>query len=345
MLQQVDQGLKQVDISAPSRFHLTLVDLHSHFSGRIDGGAGITLGEPRFNVSVSPSRTGFEIDCRITDPDDRAEAEGAIDAALKNISQQIGLPGARITVESPISSHAGLGSKTSLLLSVARGYTLLFGHDVATRELARLVGRGGTSSIGVESFNSGGLVIDCGHSFADKNNSFTTSSWTKGIKPGPLIGRYDLPQWPLLLVTPRARKIHGQLEQDLFAGVCPLPLEDVRTVCHVIMMMLIPAAIENDIETFGKGINIIQTCRWKAHQIECQSEVVSKIMEALTELGLCGVAMSSWGSSVLGIGPQLDDPKESERIRAEMVKLMDRYDGGSCAITYADNTGHVATKT
>lgn len=92
MLQQVDQGLKQVDISAPSRFHLTLVDLHSHFSGRIDGGAGITLGEPRFNVSVSPSRTGFEIDCRITDPDDRAEAEGAIDAALKNISQQIGLP-------------------------------------------------------------------------------------------------------------------------------------------------------------------------------------------------------------------------------------------------------------
>ena len=42
------------------------------------------------------------------------------------------------------------------------------------------------------------------------------------------------------------------------------------------MMMLIPAAIENDIETFGKGINIIQTCRWKAHQIECQSEVVSR---------------------------------------------------------------------
>ena len=47
----------------------------------------------------------------------------------------------------------------------------------------------------------------------------------------------------------------------------------------------------------------------------------------------------------MGIGPQLDDPKECERIQAEMVKLMDRYDGGSCAITYADNTGHVATKT
>ena len=109
MLQQVDQSLKQVDISAPSRFHLTLVDLHSHFSGRIDGGAGITLGEPRFNVSVSPSRTGFEIDCRITDPDDRAEAEGAIDAALKNISQQIGLPGAGSLSNRPSARMQGSG--------------------------------------------------------------------------------------------------------------------------------------------------------------------------------------------------------------------------------------------
>lgn len=343
MLKQVDQGLEQVDVSAPSRFHLTLVDLQSHFSGRIDGGAGITLAEPRFNVSVRRSRAGFDVDCRIADPEDRAEAEGAIDAALKNVSQQIGLPGAQITVESPISSHAGLGSKTSLLLSVARGYTLLFGHDVPTRDLARLVGRGGTSSIGVESFNSGGLVVDCGHRFEDKNRSFTTSSWTKGIRPGPLIGRYDIPKWPLLLVTPRARKIHGALEQELFAGICPLPLDDVRTVCHVIMMMLIPSVIEDDIETFGRGINIIQTCAWKKHQIACQSEVVTEIMKALTEIGLCGVAMSSWGSSVVGIGPQLSDPGESERIQDEMRKLMDRFDGGSCAITFADNTGHLAT--
>ena len=45
------------------------------------------------------------------------------------------------------------------------GYAQLHGRQLTTRELARLMGRGGTSGIGTAAFDHGGFIIDGGHRF------------------------------------------------------------------------------------------------------------------------------------------------------------------------------------
>lgn len=331
---------QRVSVSAPSRFHLTLTDLNGAFSGRVDGGVGFALSNPRFEIVAAPASGADRIACLIEDPEDRLEAEGAIAATLSGLKKKLGLPPVNITVKSPVSSHAGLGSKTALLLGVARAYTALFGNDFAGRELARFVGRGGTSGIGSNSFDKGGLVIDCGHPAKVKAGAFMTSGWATDIPPGPLLARYKMPYWPMLLVTPIARKIHGALEQELFASVCPIPQEDVRAVCHITMMMLVPSVIEDDPAIFARGINELQKCRWKSHQIQCQSEVVSTTMRRLHEMGVSGVAMSSWGSSILAMGPEMEDGAFRSRVSADIKQVMDRYDGGTVGEIRCDNEGH-----
>lgn len=329
----------RVEVSAPSRIHLTLVDLHGSFSGRIDGGAGFSLNEPRFVASVEPSSGGFGIDIIGGDGQDRSEGEVEILALLKRMSQIHGFPAVNVRISAPLGSHAGLGSKTAILLSVCQAYLALFKKQLSALEMAKLVGRGGTSCIGVHGFHTGGFIVDCGHSFSMKGETFRISGLARDVPPGPLIGRYHMPEWPMLLITPNARKIHGRLEQQYFESVCPIPLEDVRTVCHTIMMILIPAVIEDDIETFSQGVRILQTCRWKSHQISCQTEVIRKVMDRLTDMGLSGVGMSSWGSSVVATGAALNSVERSHSIIKDIKQLMDREDGGSCILTRACNVG------
>lgn len=331
---------ERVMVRAPSRFHLTLTDLNGGFSGRVDGGVGFTLSEPDFEIWASHSTGGPALDCLIEDDEDRAEAETAITVALEKVGTRLGLPPIALQVRSPVSSHAGLGSKTALLLGVAKAYTALHGYDLPGGELARLVGRGGTSGIGSNGFDRGGLIIDCGHAAALKAGAFMTSGWASDIPPGPLMASYPMPDWPLLLVTPIARKIHGALEQELFAKVCPIPLDDVRAVCHIAMMMLAPAVIEDDPAVFARGVNELQKLRWKSHQIECQSEVVPAVMAALTEMGVSGVGMSSWGSSILAMGPEMDDPAMLARVTTEIQSVMDRFEGGTVLETRCNNQGH-----
>ncbi|MDX8450483.1 beta-ribofuranosylaminobenzene 5'-phosphate synthase family protein [Mesorhizobium captivum] len=329
----------RVVVSAPSRIHLTLVDLHGSLSGRVDGGVGFSLDEPRFVVSAERATQGADVDISGGDEEDRSEGRTEILGLLQRMSEAFKLPSVNVSVSSTYGSHAGLGSKTAILLAVCQAYLNLFERELPAPEMGRLVRRGGTSCIGSHGFHSGGLIVDCGHSFAAKGGTFRISGFARDIPPGPLVGRYAMPDWPILLVTPNARKIHGKIEQEFFESVCPIPLADVRVVCHAIMMMLIPAAIEDDVDTFGRGMGILQTCKWKSHQISCQGAIVKEVMERLTELGLTGVGMSSWGSSIVATGAVLNDKEQYRRVVKEIQDLMDSQNGGTCLLTRATNAG------
>lgn len=329
----------RVAVSTPSRVHLSLVDMHGEFSGRVDGGVGMALREPRFEISVEDDHRRPEVTMGGGDQEDREEWRSEVLSLITTMREAFKLPPVAVSIASPLGSHAGLGSKTAILLSVCRAYLAFGDVQLSNLEYARTVRRGGTSSIGVHAFHMGGLIVDAGHSFERKQRSFRVSGFAREMPAGPLVGRYPVPDWPILLVTPNARKIHGKLEQTLFESICPIPLEDVRTVCHAILMMMIPAIIEDDVVTFGRALSLIQTCSWKRHQISSQSEVVRASMALLTELGLDGVGMSSWGSSIIGVGTVLEQPSRLASTIASVRELLDRYDGGSVTLTVADNTG------
>src|SRR4051812_6327353 len=92
----------RVEIRAPSRLHITLIDMHGAFSGRVDGGVGISLREPSVEISIQPSRTGFIVTCANGDPADRDEAEGEVLSVLRRMSQQIGLAACEVSISSPL---------------------------------------------------------------------------------------------------------------------------------------------------------------------------------------------------------------------------------------------------
>jgi beta-ribofuranosylaminobenzene 5'-phosphate synthase len=330
---------KKIEIAAPSRLHITLVDMHGTFSGRVDGGIGIALQDPQLRLTLQETNGDFHVE-QPNSSQSNDETTKSIEAVLRKLQQHRGYNNVAVLLHSPLRPHAGLGSKTALLLSVAKAYTTLHGDNLTARELAVLVGRGGTSGIGVEAFSSGGLIVDCGHSFKEKGETFKASSRSRDTPPAPLVGRYAMPNWPILIITPVARQIYGDLEQSLFEQVCPVPLGDVRAVSHAILMMMIPGAIENNIDLFSLGVSVIQKCRWKAFEIESQSRIVGAVMELLTEQGLTGVGMSSWGSTVFAVDKQLFDPNRQSEILVMVQTLLDEHNGGEVFITTARNEGH-----
>ena len=101
--------------------------------------------------------------------------------------------------------HAGLGAGTQLGLAVARAMAIAAGHeDWDAPELARRVGRGLRSGVGVHGFGRGGFLVEAG-----KRSQECLA---------PLITRVDFPEsWRVVLVLSLGcSPWHGTEEQQAF---------------------------------------------------------------------------------------------------------------------------------
>ncbi len=312
-----------IRITSPSRLHLTLIDMNASW-GRIDGGAGISLESPHITISAERS--------------DQIEVEG--DSILKERMEAAAgkvLPegeGIRIFIEEDMYAHVGLGSGTQASLSAAAAVNELYGLGMGVRELAIAVGRGGTSGIGVASFESGGFIVDGGHKFSEKG-SFSPSSASRA-DPAPVLFRHDLPDWDIVLALPDTQGAHDAKEADIFRKVCPIPLNEVQEVSHMILMKMMPAIIEDDIEAFGRAVNHIQTLGFKKREVQLQRQAVRDVITLMQESGAYGAGMSSFGPVVYGV---VDSREDAAYIMEDVQDHLDRTIGGRVMITRANNTG------
>ena len=330
--------IEQIQITAGARLHFTLLDMHGAFSGRVDGGLGVPIEYPRVKLTMRKSSTSKVTSITSLSSNIETEFEQQILAVLSNIQGEFRLGGVHVAFNECIPPHAGFGSKTQTLLSVAYGYCEMFDIKTTPESLAALIKRGGTSGIGVESFFNGGLIVDCGHKFENKGNLFTPSSLSSHITRPPLVGRYTFPNWPVLIVTPhQSRQIYGDVERALFEAVCPIPLGDVQQCAHVILMMTIPAVIESNLKVFCESINIFQKLRWKQFEINAQTPIVRETMKHLSDIGLDGIGMSSWGGSVFAFGEKLS--YASDEIIRKTNMFLAENGGGVCFVTNVKNNG------
>ncbi|MDI3539271.1 MAG: beta-ribofuranosylaminobenzene 5-phosphate synthase [Methanolobus sp.] len=312
-----------IRITSPSRLHLTLIDMNASL-GRIDGGAGISLTSP--HVIISAQRSD------IVEVTAGSVLTDRMLAAARTV-----LPegeGVRITIEEDMFSHVGLGSGTQAALSAAAAVNELYGLGMSVRELAIAVGRGGTSGIGVASFESGGFIVDGGHRFSDKG-SFTPSSASRAA-PAPVLFRQDFPDWDIVLALPDVQGAYDTSEVDIFRRACPIPLNQVQELSHLVLMKLMPAVVEKDIEAFGHAVSHIQTLGFKRYEVELQHQVVRDVMTLMQESGAYGAGMSSFGPAVYGV---VDNKEDAAYIMEDVQDLLDSTIGGKVMITRANNTG------
>jgi beta-ribofuranosylaminobenzene 5'-phosphate synthase len=332
--------MESVTVITPSRVHLALIDLNGGL-GRVDGGIGLSLERPGFRITAQN-----DDETQICGPDESVRRAGEI---LELLRENCSIGHVRIEIEENIPAHVGLGSGTQLSLGIAQAISRLYGMGLSPREMAFLVGRGGTSGIGVAAFSQGGFIVDGGHSFSTKASSrtgmpvipgqktcFLPSSASSGVEPPPVIARYDFPDWEILIAIPHCRRISGPEEVDLFQTLCPLPLSDIQALSHIILMKLLPAIVQRDLEPFGEAVDLIQNMAWKEVEIEKQDPVVRMTMNFLWDNGAHGVGLSSWGPAIFCFGHDLKPLEAKTR-----GFLASTEAEGICFLTRANNTGAV----
>jgi beta-ribofuranosylaminobenzene 5'-phosphate synthase len=322
---------QRVVIRTPSRIHVSLIDMHGG-SGRVDGGVGITLDEPSILLEAELST---EIAVQGGDPVIRDRIQAIAAEVLRNIGDGGGI---RFTVRNYFPSHVGLGSGSQLALAVARAVTELHGRNMTVPELARLVGRGGTSGIGTASFDQGGFILDGGHRFGTgcEKSDFRPSASSRGVSPPPVLSRHEFPRdWKILLAIPAIPEgASGKAEFDIFRDHCPVPLPEVRELCHEIMMRMLPGIVERDLDLFGSSINAVQSLGFKRVELGLQPLEVPALLEVLRGAGAAGAGLSSFGPAVYAIGDT-----DMQTVEHAARSYMKESAGGTTLICQGRNSG------
>ena len=322
---------RRVIVETPSRIHVGLIDMNGG-SGRVDGGIGITLDDPGILIEAGHA-AGIEVSGG--DPVVRERIRTTATDVLAALGAGSGVS---VVVRSSYASHIGLGSGSQTALATARAICELYGKSLPVRKLAQLAGRGGTSGIGTAAFENGGFIVDGGHRFGpgcDKSD-FRPSSASRGIDPPPVIIRHDFPRdWNILLAIPDVPEgACGQRETDIFRHHCPVPVDEVRRYCHEILMRMLPAIAEGDIELFGSSINAIQTLGFKKVELGLQPPSVTGLLEAMRDAGATGAGMSSFGPALYAIGDT-----DMRSVEGAARSFMADNGGGTTLVTTARNRG------
>ena len=286
---------------------MTLIDMNASL-GRMDGGIGLALEEPCIKISAKKA--------------DETTAEGPLkeraeDAAHKVLKALRIDGGIKIEVLNAYSQHAGLGSGTQIGLAAGMAVCKSYEKDVPVKELAKIIGRGGTSGVGVAAFGSGGFILDGGHSIKEKKDFLPSSA--SEASPPPVLARYDFPDWKIAIVMPTTEKeFSGTGEVDIFQKFCPIPPGEVERLTRLILMKILPSVVEEDIRAFGNGINEMQKFGFKGIEVSLQPPEIQALMNECREFSY-GVGLSSFGPAIYCILKDEKGLKNTIKGRAEII--------------------------
>lgn len=308
----------RITVTAPARLHFGFLDLAFDL-GRRFVGLGMAVTAPSTRLTLA--RTGAGIAA------DGPEAERAL-ALLEALAHRLPpAAGLHLSVATAIPAHAGLGSGTQLALAVTAAYLRLEHPRADAAALARDLGRGERSAIGLASFETGGVVLDGGRGPAT-------------VVP-PVIARLPFPEdWRVLLVRDAAAVgVHGAEEGRAFADLPPFPPEASAELCRLVLVRALPALAEGDFDGFASVIGTLQR-RVGDHFAAAQggrfaSPRVAEVLERLEREGHAGIGQTSWGPTGFCLFA------DAEAAEAAARGLRRRYAGLGFDVVQGRNTGAV----
>lgn len=237
-------------------------------------------------------------------------------------------PKVHLHVTKIIPSHIGLGSGTQFSIATAVALSKLFNVKAAVPELAVSMGRARRTAVGTSIFQAGGFVVDGGKNL--KTNTFP-----------PLIYRQPFPtEWRFIIAVPNLKEgLSNSEENHAFEKLTVQPAEDVGQICRLIMLKLLPALSEHDIENFGEAVTKIQVLTGK-HFAQAQggtyaSKAAADCIQFMKESGAYGVGQSSWGPALYGVVKMEEAKPLLTKVKAYLRKGV----GGEAFIAKANNRG------
>ena len=232
---------ESIQIRTPSRLHFGLFGWGPEVVRQF-GGIGLMIESPSLELSVERAARGSSRD--------RWRA-GSRQSSPGFVSVYSNAAACCPRLESASAVHRrstrDSESGTQLSLAVARGLLHLAGFpDPGPTGLARLTGRGSRSGIGLHGFQHGGLIVDGGRK-------------REGDIP-PLLARASFPEeWSILIVQPPGvGGLHGSDESYAFSKLPPISRDAVDALCRLVLLEILPAVLEHDLEAFGAGLGELQ---------------------------------------------------------------------------------------
>ncbi|MHA2231641.1 MAG: beta-ribofuranosylaminobenzene 5'-phosphate synthase family protein [Candidatus Hodarchaeales archaeon] len=329
----------QVEVKTPSRLHFGLIDLSGEL-GRVDGGAGVALKAPSWHLTLSLYEDKTDSSGLIVKGHQTSLAESI---AYRYFERKgISILNCHLDVQQAIPSHVGLGSKTQLCLALGSALEMIsqrLSDKPPVHHIARLMQRGGTSGIGVNSFARGGFCVDCGHSYGPgkEKESFLPSRASHATPPPVVLNAPFPEEWPIILAIPNVSLgVCGESEIAIFQKNCPLGSNDAETLSRTVLMQIIPSILEKDIEAFSEGLKTFQMIGFKKIEIFQQDSIVQELIGAAELAGAAASGMSSFGPTTFCV---VDSQKKAAEIRNLWQDTMNEKMGGRTDITLANNTG------
>jgi len=282
--------LEELWVRTGGRLHLGQLDLNGSL-GRFYGGLGIAINQPELEVTARRSKS-LSLVC------EHSEEERLKSIACEYL-KYYGLPGVEIELVQSLPSHSGLGSGTSLTLAIGFAITRVYGLQPSIAELAVVTDREGSrSGIGVAAFEQGGFLVDGGKSVDSHPEDHR-------LQVPPLLFRIPFPEdWAIILASPNNERMFGKKEEKAFQSLLPMDREVSGAICRLVLMKLLPALVEKNLESFGQAIEAIQG-HIGSYFAPVQggpfaSAEACRIVEYLRVHGAAGVGQSSWGPTIYG---------------------------------------------
>lgn len=278
----------RVRIETAARLHMGFIDLHGGL-GRKFGSIGVTLEKPRLTLEATPA-DGLTAE----GPESERVLEFARCFYAHYESSLSNGAGANLTVIEEIPPHVGLGSGTQLALAVGTALARLHEVEVDAFQLARVMGRGHRSSMGIGAFQRGGFLVDGGHPVEDDT-------------PSPIIVQRCPPtDWYFMVVMPEIKPgLSGEEEDQAFVEM-PRPSATLAgQIARLVLVKMLPALEEGDIVPFGEALTEIQRLVGDTFAPvqggRYANPISARLIDYLLEHGGLAAGQSSWGPTVYGL--------------------------------------------
>lgn len=283
-------------VTAFPRIHVGLLDLAA-VSRRVYGGSGFSISCFPAVVQANPDKKlSVQFECSV-----EPRTSKTISSVIENLrSFHPSIMGAVKIVSCP-PEHVGLGSKTTLLLSVLKALDLINGFNISPTALAEISGRGGASGIGIHGFFQGGFIVDAGHPREDVA-AFGPSSAVISKKIPMLVMRIGFPQnWIVHLVLPKGPSISGEKEIEFFAENTPVPAAEVLEVFAAVYHGIVPGILAKDMNLFARALDDMHATGFKQRELMLQPESAA-LRAVLRNKLMLPIGMSSMGPMLYVVG-------------------------------------------
>ncbi len=346
-----------ISVRAPSRLHFGLLSFPTgHFwpnqegvlAARRFGSVGLMIQDPGVSLKVRPAmewsaegpladralaiaRRFAALPVPSPNPSPKRGGESSPPSLSGKGVGELGLRPQNILVEHCPPEHAGLGTGTQLGLAVARALQESWGLQFNRQELARRIGRGARSALGVHGFFEGGFLVEAGKHCCEAI--------------APLVARALFPEsWRVVLVIPPGKPgHHGIEESEAFQKLQArgIPLEKTNTLCRLVLLGMLPALAERDWKAFGEALHDFNAMVGETFA-DVQggvyaSEAVAEIVRFIRQEGIPGVGQSSWGPALFAVAA---DPDQASGL-ARRIEAKFQLGASRILVTSACNQGAV----